>query len=128
MADEAKKKPAPKKAVRINRPRLVLPQALEARYSNLVRISHTPSEMVFDFGQILPGDKMASIKSRILMTPISAKLLQMALTENLAKFEASFGEIVIPKSKTLADNLFAPLQNPENSDDSKESEDPEKDK
>lgn len=127
MADEAKKKPAPKKAVRINRPRVILPQSLNAIYSNLVRISHTPSEMVFDFGQILPGDKMASIKSRILMTPISAKLLQMALTENLGKYEASFGEIVIPKSKTLADNLFNSPQNPENPDEPEASDDPEKD-
>jgi len=126
MADEAKKKPAPKKELRINRPRLVLPQSLNATYSNLVRISHTPSEMVFDFGQILPGDKLASIKSRILMTPISAKLLQMALTENLGKYEASFGEIVIPKSKTLADNLFDSLQNSDNPDEPDPSDDPDK--
>lgn len=128
MADEAKKNPAPKKAVSINRPRLVLPQSLEARYSNLVRISHTPAEMIFDFGQILPGDKVASIKSRILMTPISAKLLQMALTENLGKYETAFGEIVIPKSKTLADNLFDSLPNPENSDEPDPSNESDKDK
>lgn len=116
MADEAKNKPDPKK-LRINRPQLVLPESLEARYSNLVRIAHTPSEMVFDFGQILPGDKQALIKARILMTPISAKLLHRALTENLRKFEATFGEIRIPQNKTLADNLFSSLQNPENPED-----------
>ena len=116
MADEEKKKPAPKKVVRVNRARLVMPQSLEASYSNLVRISHTPSEMVFDFGQILPGDKQASIKSRVLMTPVSAKLLHRALSENLSKFEATFGEIRVPQGKTLADNLFGPMKNPDDPD------------
>jgi hypothetical protein len=122
MAEKEKKEPAPKKPMRVTRAQLVMPAGLEARYSNLVRISHTPSEMIFDFGQILPGDKRASIKSRILMTPISAKLLQRALTENLGKFEASFGEIKIPEGKTLADNLFGPLKNNENSDEPEKEE------
>jgi hypothetical protein len=117
MAEEKKNKAAPKKPMRITRAQLVLPANLEARYSNLVRISHTPSEMIFDFGQMLPGDKRPAIKSRILMTPISAKLFLRALTENLGKYEASFSEINIPKGKTLADNLFGPLHNNENMDD-----------
>ncbi|MQC26445.1 MAG: DUF3467 domain-containing protein [Chloroflexi bacterium] len=125
MADE-KKDPKPageaaSKGPAIKRPRLVIPPGLEPVYANVVRIAHTPSEIVFDFGQLLPGDSEAPIKSRVLMSPLSAKLLQRALTENIAKFESNFGEITIPRGKSLADNLFRTLQPPEEpKDDSEE--------
>jgi hypothetical protein len=46
------------------------------------------------------------------MTPLSAKLLVRALTENIARYEASFGEINVPTNSTLAENLFRPFQGP----------------
>lgn len=96
------------------RPRLVLPPSgQDAIYSNVVRIAHSPSEMIFDFGRILPGEQDVLIKARILMSPLSAKLLQRALADNLSKFEATFGEIKIPQGKSLADDLFRSLQPPE---------------
>ena len=94
-------------------PRLVLVPNMDMVYSNVVRIVHSPSEMVFDFGRLLPGELDALVKARIMMTPMSAKLLQRALGENLAKFEAQFGEIKIPLGKTLADDLFKTIQPPE---------------
>ncbi len=81
---------------------------LKIEYSNLVRIAHSPSEIIFDFARILPGDSFAEIDSRIVMTPLSAKLFYNALAENLAKYEATFGEIVIPHNSSLAENLFRP--------------------
>jgi len=48
-----------------------------------------------------------------VMTPVSAKLLLKALTENLSRYENSFGEIALPKSNTLADNLFKPFLSPD---------------
>lgn len=105
---EAKKPGAPQ------RPRLVLPPpGQDAIYSNVVRITHSPSEMIFDFGRILPGEHDVLIKARVLMSPLSAKLLQRALADNLSKFEATFGEIKIPQGKTLADDLFRSLQPPD---------------
>ena len=95
------------------RPKIVLPPGTETIYSNVVRIAHSPSEMVFDFGRLLPGESEALIKTRVLMSPLSAKLLQRALADNLAKFETVFGEIKIPQGKTLADDLFKSLQSPE---------------
>ncbi|MEX1247490.1 MAG: DUF3467 domain-containing protein [Anaerolineales bacterium] len=95
------------------RPRLVFPSGQEAVYSNVVRIAHSPSEMVFDFGRLLPGEIEIMIKARIMMSPLSAKLLQRALADNLAKYEAMFGEIKIPRGKSLADDLFRSLQHPE---------------
>ncbi len=47
------------------------------------------------------------------MSPLSAKLLLRALTENLARYEAAFGEINVPVNTSLAEHLFRPHQPPE---------------
>lgn len=97
-----------KKPVKQGPPHLRIPANVETNYSNMVRIAHTPSEIIFDFARLLPGEPGARVVSRVLTSPISAKLLLNALTENLAKYEAAFGEIKIPKKQTLADFLFNP--------------------
>jgi hypothetical protein len=101
------------KAASRPRPNIVLPPGLEPVYANLVRIAHSPSEVVFDFGRLLPGEADAHIKTRVMMSPLSAKLLLRALTENLAKYETTFGEVKVPQGKTLADDLFRSLQAPD---------------
>ncbi|GAB4484322.1 MAG: hypothetical protein Fur0016_08740 [Anaerolineales bacterium] len=97
-----------------NRPptTLEMPADLSAVYANLVRIAHSPADIVLDFAHLLPGESKARVGARILMSPLSAKLLLHALTENLARYEAAFGEINTPLS-TLADQLFKPFQPPE---------------
>lgn len=107
MPDDSK--PAPKKTKKTplpKPPKLVMPDDLSPTYVNLVRIAHTPSEMVYDFSRMLPGDKNARVESRVLMSPLSSKLFLRALTENLARYEKTFGEIVIPHKNTLAEQLF----------------------
>jgi hypothetical protein len=47
------------------------------------------------------------------MTPLSAKLLLRALTENLARYEAAFGEIIVPSNSSLAETLFRPHHPPD---------------
>jgi hypothetical protein len=89
-------------------PPLEIPPDLEAIYINLVRIAHSPSELIFDFAHILPGTVPARVKTRVVMSPLGAKLFFCALSENLNRYEASFGEIVVPGSKSLADSLFRP--------------------
>jgi len=93
-------------------PTLELPADLELVYANLARIAHSPSDIVIDFAHLLPGEPRAKIRSRVVMTPLSAKLLVRALTENIARYESAFGEIHIPTNSTLADNLFRPFQQP----------------
>ena len=84
-----------------------LPEDLEPLYTNVVRITHSPSELVLDFARILPGSGSTKVLSRLLMSPLSAKLFHRALGENLAKYEASFGEIKIPGGgASLAEHLF----------------------
>jgi len=101
------------------RPRIILPEDLEPTYANLVRIAHTPSEVMFDFARFLPSDPHAKVVSRVLVSPLSAKLMLNALSENLAKYEAQFGQIQIPQKQSLADFLFRP---PNKEDDSEEEE------
>lgn len=85
---------------------MAIPKDLEAIYINLVRIAHSPSEIVFDFAHMLPGVKPANVRTRIVMSPLGAKLFYRALGENLNRYEAAFGEIQVPGSKSLADYLF----------------------
>jgi Protein of unknown function (DUF3467) len=87
-------------------PPLTVPEDLETIYVNLVRIAHSPSELVFDFAHLLPGVSPAKVRTRIVMSPLGAKLFQRALTENLTRYEKSFGEISVPGSQSLADFLF----------------------
>jgi hypothetical protein len=89
-------------------PPLELPADLPLEYVNLVRIAHSPSELVFDFAHLLPGAASAKISSRIIMSPLGAKLFHRALTDNLARYEAAFGEINLPGGSNLADSLFHP--------------------
>jgi hypothetical protein len=91
-----------------------LPTDLKIEYVNLVRISHSPSELVFDFALLLPGMSSAGVSSRIVMSTLGAKLFFRALGDNLSKYEATFGEIHIPGEVTLADHLFHPPYPPEN--------------
>jgi hypothetical protein len=99
--------PEPKPGKQI---KLEIPPDQEAVYSNQVLIAHTPSELVFSFAQMLPGSKNAKVKTQVMMSPIGAKLFYRALGENLAKYEANFGEIKLPGGLSLADHLFRPPQ------------------
>lgn len=68
-------------------------------YSNLAVISHSHSEFIFDFIQVLSGTPKAEVRSRVIMTPQNAKRLMMALKDNLEKFERAQGEITIPEKE-----------------------------
>jgi hypothetical protein len=65
----------------------------EGIYSNLAIISHSTAEFIIDFTRLLPGIPDAKVHARIIMTPQHVKLLMQALTENVRKFEQTFGEI-----------------------------------
>jgi Protein of unknown function (DUF3467) len=94
-------------------PTLHSPEGLETVYTNLARIAHSPADIVIDFAHLLPGEKTAKVNARVLMSPLSAKLLLRALTENISRYEAAFGEIHVPVNSSLAENLFRPHQPPE---------------
>lgn len=93
-------------------PTIEMPEGLEPVYSNIARISHTPTEMVLDFSRLLPSEPRLKILARIITSPVGAKLLYRALGENIARFEAAFGEIRMPGDSKLADDLFKGVHPP----------------
>ena len=93
-------------------PKINVPEGMQPAYTNLARISHSPADIVIDFAHILPGESTANIRSRVVMTPLSAKLLLRALHENIARYEAAFGEITVPSNSSLAESLFKPPPHP----------------
>jgi hypothetical protein len=94
-------------------PDLNLPEDLESKYVNFVRISHTASEFVMDFSLLLPGVENPKVDSRVVMSPTAMKLFLHAMAENIKRYEGKFGEISLPGKPTLADDLFRPNINPE---------------
>ncbi len=84
---------------------ITVPEDLPATYVNMSYISHTPQEFILDFAGMLPGIK-PKISTRLVFSPLGAKLFLQALTENLLRYEKNFGEIKIPRGHSLADKLF----------------------
>ena len=77
-----------------NQLNIELPEEIsEGIYSNLSVITHSPSEFIMDFIQLMPGVPKGKVKSRIVMTPDNAKKLMKALNENIAKYESVHGKI-----------------------------------
>lgn len=108
MADESVPPTAPAPQPILSPMQIELPANLEAVYSNFALITHAPSEVIIDFARLLPNMPKTRVYARVLMTPLHAKLLLRALADNLAKYEAQFGEIQIPTG--LADQLFRPRE------------------
>ena len=91
-----------------------VPPDLDAIYTNLALITHTPSEIIIDFARVLPNTPKAKVYARIINTPIHAKLLLRALSENLEKYEEQFGEIKLPADgNALAQQFFGTIKPPQ---------------
>lgn len=70
-------------------------------YSNLAIITHSNSEFVCDFIQLMPGIPKGKVRSRIILTPQNAKRLLNALQENVQKYEQNFGSIGEDQSPSM---------------------------
>ena len=65
----------------------------EGFYSNLVLITHSPAEFIFDFARVLPGKPKAKVYARIIKAPQHVKSFLVALQDNIRKYEEQHGEI-----------------------------------
>ena len=65
----------------------------EGTYANLAIITHSQSEFVIDFVNIMPGTPKSKVKSRIIMSPQHIKRLMNALEENIHNYENANGVI-----------------------------------
>ncbi len=82
------------------------PKEMAGVYSNVAFITHTQTEVILDFALVLPHAPKGRVLSRVIMSPARAKMLQLALAQNLANFERQFGEIKLAQNPNLADELF----------------------
>ena len=67
----------------------------EGIYANMALLMHSPTEIILDFARVMPRTPKARVLSRIIMTPMHAKMLLKTLEDNLSKFEKQFGPIKI---------------------------------
>lgn len=68
-------------------------EVAEGVYSNLAMVAHSNTEFVLDFIRLMPGVPKAKVKARIIVTPEHAKRLLNALSDNIQKYESTFGSI-----------------------------------
>jgi len=80
----------------------------QGEYANFAVVTHSPAEFVMDYIRVLPGMTKSKVKSRIIMAPMHAKTLMMALKDNIKKYENKFGEIKIPKGTIPAQKFKLP--------------------
>ena len=80
----------------------------QGEYANFAVVTHSPAEFVMDYIRILPGMTKSKVKSRIIMAPMHAKTLMMALQDNIKKYESKFGEIKITKGTNPGPALKLP--------------------
>lgn len=74
------------------------PQQANGVYSNLLMITHRKEEFVLDFLFVQPqrspqGQSIANLRSRVITSPEHAKRILKALTENVRRYEETFGII-----------------------------------
>ena len=81
-------------------------ETAQGTYANLVVISHSDSEFVFDFIRMVPNVEKAQVKSRVILTPQNAKRMLAALQDNLAKYEDAFGRIEDPRDAPFIPTNF----------------------
>lgn len=62
-------------------------------YVNFGSIAHNRSEFIIDLGRLVPNRQDVKILARILTTPLVAKQLCRAISQNLEQYEKSYGEI-----------------------------------
>lgn len=107
MSDQPISEPNPATPPGPQRIAIDLSRDVPVVYSNVAMISHTPVEVVLDFAQILPRSPRGTVEARIIMTPMHAKMLQLALAQNIQNYERQFGEIRLPtQASPLVDSFF----------------------
>ena len=83
MSDEKKRRPI----------EIKLPEAMAGGvYANNMVVAHTREEFVLDF-MTLYNPRAGVVTSRVILSPGHLKRVVRALSENLARYEARFGEL-----------------------------------
>ena len=72
-------------------------------YTDPVLINGNPLGFVLNFGQWAPEDPgLIRVYSRVGMSPNHMKLLSQLLAQNVAAYEARFGEVVVTEDRAAS--------------------------
>lgn len=66
---------------------------LKGVYSNLAQVIHNREQFQLDFMNFDLGNPIGVLASRVILTPGHMKRLVAALSDNLKRYEAQFGEV-----------------------------------
>jgi len=79
-----------KQEMQINFP----PEVQRGVYANQMVVTHSQEEFMLDF--ILAAAPAGIVNARVVVSPMHAKRIAAVLLDNVAKYEARFGEISLP--------------------------------
>lgn len=65
----------------------------ESQYVNHFQVGHNAFEFILEFGQVPPGGETVVVRSRLITSPVSAKLLSTLLIDSVGRYEATYGAI-----------------------------------
>ena len=68
-------------------------EVLKGSYANATRVSHSKEEFVLDFLNLFPVEKHGIVTARVITSPGHLKRFIAALSDNLKKYESTFGKI-----------------------------------
>jgi len=78
----------------------------KSAYSNNVTLTITPWDVVFIFGEnqaVKDNILIVEHQAKITMSPQHAKVFAQVLVDNIAKWEQTFGPIVVPKQTSTGE-------------------------
>ena len=68
---------------------------LSGVYSNQMMVRHTREEFVLDFANLFPPQGV--VTARVIVSPGHLKRMIRALSDNLSRYEANFGQVMEAK-------------------------------
>lgn len=66
---------------------------LLGQYANLVVVHHNAEEFTLNFVYLFPTVPQGKLVASMILNPMHAKRLLLALQENIARYEAQFGKL-----------------------------------
>lgn len=73
-------------------------EKLKGEYANVMQVMHTKEEFLLDFLNVFP--RSGTLNARIIVSPSHFKRMVAAMSENLGKYEAQFGNVEASEAPT----------------------------
>jgi hypothetical protein len=74
-------------------------EVANGQYANMALVNHTETEFTLDFIYVQPQQPKARVRSRIITSPKHMKRLLLAIQDNLQKYEAKYGAVILGDSE-----------------------------